>query len=94
MRKETAPNAKNIPISITGIVVPVDWDEKGSPKVVAISTDKEEEFIVNPGNKPGKALQDHLRQRVKVYGLLHHTRGNRIKITVKHFTQMEYDMAE
>lgn len=82
--------AINKHISATGIIIPVDWDEKGNPKVVAISTENEQEFIVNPKNKQGKALQNLLQQRVTVYGRLSNTPEERTIITVKHFQQMEY----
>jgi hypothetical protein len=53
--------------TIRGLVIPVDWDDKGNVTATAISTHLEEEFVVDQ-NAWGEALLAFLRQRVKVSG--------------------------
>ncbi len=36
-------------ITITGVVVPTDWDARGTISAVAISTPREEEYLVENG---------------------------------------------
>lgn len=53
--------------TVRGLVIPVDWDDKGNVTATAISTHLEEEFLVDQ-NAWGEALLAFLRQRVKVSG--------------------------
>jgi hypothetical protein len=56
-------------ITIRGLLVPVDWDEKGNITETAVSTYLEEEYLVEK-NARGEALLPFLRQKVKVIGLV------------------------
>jgi hypothetical protein len=56
-------------ITIIGVLVPVDWDERGNITETAVSTYFEEEYLIER-NARGKALLPFLRQKVKVIGLM------------------------
>jgi hypothetical protein len=67
-------------ITIKGIVIPVDWDEKGNPISVAIATHKEEEYLIC-NDYQGKSLIDLVTEEVEVTGLLKEIAGiNIIKV--------------
>lgn len=56
-------------ITIKGIVIPVDWDQKGTPVSVVIATHKEEEYLIC-NDSQGKSLLDLVTKEVEVTGLL------------------------
>lgn len=68
-------------ITIKGIVIPVDWDEKGNVVGVAISTFNEDEYLVDR-NEKGVELIRFLRLEVEIIGILRRE-GNRHMVTVK-----------
>jgi len=68
-------------ITIRGIVIPVDWDEKGNVVGVAISTFNEDEYLVDRDEK-GAELMRFVRQEVEISGILRRE-GNRQIVTVK-----------
>lgn len=74
-------------ISIKGILVPVDWDEKGNAIRLAIMTPNEEEYIVEE-NRNGRELLDLMRQEVEVRGILREEAGHKI-IMVETYKQMK-----
>jgi hypothetical protein len=76
MSAKTSP-AEN-PITITGLLVPVDWDEKGTITATAIATYFEEEYLIER-NARGEALLSFLRQKVKVIGFVRiNDRGRKV----------------
>jgi hypothetical protein len=74
--------------TVRGLVVPVDWDAKGNVTATAISTQFEEEYLVDQ-NAWGEALQAFLRQRVKVSGLVMENESGKKVITVKNYEVFE-----
>jgi len=56
-------------ITIKGIVIPMDWDERGDVIAAAISTHGEEEYLFDC-DKKGKELIDYLQHEVEVTGAL------------------------
>lgn len=64
-------------IAIKGIVIPVDWDQKGNPVSVAIATHTEEEYLVSNDSK-GKELFNLIREGVKITGLVKEIAGIKI----------------
>jgi hypothetical protein len=74
--------------TIRGLVVPVGWDEKGNVTVTAISTNFEEEYLIDQ-NVWGEALLAFLRQRVKVSGFIIQNSNGKKVITVKHYEVLE-----
>ena len=41
-------------ITVRGILVPVEWDESGRVLTTAVSTDQENEFVIDNNNKGKK----------------------------------------
>jgi hypothetical protein len=74
--------------TVRGLVIPVDWDEKGNVTATAISTHLEEEFLVDQ-NAWGEALLAFLRQRVKVSGSVALKEDGKKVITVNRYEVME-----
>ena len=56
-------------ITIRGIVLPVDWDEKGRVIAAALSTHKEEEYLIDHDYK-GRKLMDYIQHEVEVSGVV------------------------
>jgi 5S rRNA maturation endonuclease (ribonuclease M5) len=74
--------------TIKGLIIPVDWDEKGNVTATAISTHFEEEYMVDD-NARGEELIAFLRQRAKVSGvIIENAKGKKV-ITVKHYEVLE-----
>ena len=74
--------------TVRGLVIPVDWDEKGNVTATAISTHLEEEFLVDQ-NAWGEALLAFLRQRVKVSGSVALKEDGKKVITVNRYEVLE-----
>ena len=67
MSEKNGPGA--VSITIRGLLIPFDWDEKGNITEVAVSTYFEEEYLIEMNGR-GEALLPFLRQKVKVIGLV------------------------
>lgn len=65
-------------ITIRGIVIPVDWDERGKVIAAALSTQKEEEYLIDHDYK-GRKLMDYIQHEVEVSGVV---RKNNNKKTI------------
>jgi hypothetical protein len=74
--------------TVRGLVIPVDWDDKGNVTATAISTHLEEEYLVDQ-NAWGEALLAFLRQRVKVSGSIVVKEDGKKVITVKKYEVLE-----
>jgi hypothetical protein len=74
--------------TVRGLVIPVDWDDKGNVTATAISTHLEEEFLVDQ-NAWGEALLAFLRQRVKVSGSIVLKEDGKKVITVNKYEVLE-----
>ena len=74
--------------TVRGLVIPVDWDDKGNVTATAISTHMEEEYLVDQ-NAWGEALMAFLRQKVKVSGSILVKEDGKKVITVKKYEVME-----
>jgi hypothetical protein len=66
--------------SITGIIVPVDWDEKGNIIAAAISCQEEVEYQLD-NNQKGSELLSLVQEEVEVVGIVRE-KGDRKVITV------------
>lgn len=64
-----ANNHANRPITVCGLIVPVDWDGQGNITGVGISTPFEEEYRIAPDHR-GEELLGFLRERVKASGVI------------------------
>ena len=76
------------PTTVRGLVIPVDWDDKGNVTATAISTHLEEEYLVDQ-DAWGEALLAFLRQRVKVSGSVALKKDGKKVITVKKYEVLE-----
>jgi hypothetical protein len=77
--KEAGPHL----VTIRGIVVPADWDEKGKVVAVAVSTyDEVEYFIENHEKKKG--LKTVIREEVEVRGIVKEE-GKKLIMKVKDY---------
>jgi len=79
---------ESILTTVRGLVIPVDWDDKGNVTATAISTHLEEEYLVEQ-NAWGEALLAFLRQRVKVSGSLVLKEDGKKVISVKKYEVLE-----
>ena len=74
--------------TIRGLVVPVEWNEKGNVTATAISTNYEEEYLIDQ-NAWGEALLAFLRERVKVSGSIIQNKNGKKIITVSKYEVLE-----
>ena len=70
-------------ITLRGIVIPVDWDEKGTVIAAALSTHNEEEYSIDCDYK-GKELLRYIQKEVQVSGVARKS-NNRKTISIRAF---------
>ena len=75
--------ADNNLVTIRGIVIPADWDEKGNVVAVAVSTYDEVEYLIENHEKE-KELKAVIREEVEVRGILREEK-NRLIIKIKEY---------
>ena len=68
-REGNGQKRNNNPVTIKGIVIPVDWDEKGNVVAIALSTNDEEEYQIEDKGKGGE-LKRLLREEIEINGFL------------------------
>ncbi len=71
-------------ITLTGIVIPVDWNDDHDVIVVALATADEKEYRI-VGNRRGKELFDYLQRQVEATGTLGEDEEGRIVITLRSY---------
>lgn len=76
-------NAKGRLITIRGLIIPVNWDERGKVTAIAASTFDEEEYLLEHDKKlnPPFSL---IRKEVEVTGYVREEKGKKI-MTVQEF---------
>ena len=74
--------AGNEPVTVMGIVIPIEWDEHGNPLATTISTPGEREYLVEHDSM-GEALLGLVRQEIEVIGVLRKCSkgGSRIRVS-------------
>jgi hypothetical protein len=70
-------------ITRRGIVIPVDWDEKGTVIAAALSTHNEEEYSIENDYK-GEELLGYIQKEVEVSGVVRDN-NNTKTITISAF---------
>ena len=65
------------PLTIKGIVIPVDWDEKGKVVAAAISTHNEDEYLIDNDYK-GEELLHFVQEEVEVSGVAKENKDKKI----------------
>ncbi|MBW2468750.1 MAG: hypothetical protein JRE88_09790 [Deltaproteobacteria bacterium] len=79
--------------AVTGIIMPHNWDNMGRVTQIAIYTNKEEVFLVEPNQKE-KELLTCINKRVAVKGqILSGNAGNRI-VVVNNYSVLAEDADE
>ena len=73
--------------TLRGLIIPVDWDERGNISSIAVSTNFEEEYLVDE-NPLADELLAFARLRVKVQGSVREEEGKKI-ITVEKYEVLE-----
>jgi hypothetical protein len=71
-------------VDVTGIVIPVDWDEQGNVIATGVSTYDEKLYHINP-DKKGRQLALLIREAVRIRGKLAEVKGKEV-LTVKAYT--------
>ena len=74
--------------TITGIIVPEDWDKKNRVNRVAVKTPFYEEYVVEH-NQQGKELLFLIDQKVRVRGRVRERLDGSMLITVNTYDRME-----
>jgi hypothetical protein len=72
-------------VNIKGILIPVDWDDRGNAIRAAIFTGNEEEYLVEE-NEKGKKLLGLMQQMVEIKGVVREEAGRKI-ITIETYQQ-------
>ena len=70
--------------TLTGIVIPADWNDDQEVVAVALATPDEKEYRIS-GNRKGRELLDHLQHQVEVTGPLSGDEKGRRVITVRRY---------
>ena len=70
--------------TLTGIVIPVDWNDDHDVIVAALATADEKEYRIF-GNRKGKELFAYLKRQVEATGTLGEDEEGRIVITLKRY---------
>jgi hypothetical protein len=83
-RKSWKMKKADKPITIKGLVIPVDWDEKGRVIAAAISTCDEDEYLIEKIYK-GEELLGLLRREVEVRCVVRE-RENKKKVRVQEYS--------
>jgi hypothetical protein len=73
-------------IRIEGIIIPANWDNKGTVVDLAIATRDEEQYLITDKDQVAR-LKPLLRQEVEIKGILLNQAGRRI-IEVKRFSKL------
>jgi len=81
-------------VTLTGIVMPSEWDGLGNVQAVHLSTYREEEFLVDRRGR-GRELLDCLRKKVEVVGIVSgHVGQKNIRVKQYRFLTVEENGAE
>lgn len=67
-----------------GILIPMDWDKKGNVVAVAISTIKEEEYLIE-NNAQGEEMLKLIQKEVEVRGEVKEDKSGKKRVVVQHY---------
>jgi len=74
--------------TVTGILIPQQWDDNGNVIGVSIQAFDESEYIVKT-HKRGKKLLDFINQKVKVTGKIFEGEDGKLLVEVNRFEVIE-----
>ena len=77
-KKETNPM-----VTINGIVIPIEWNERGGVVAIALSAYDEKEYVIDKRGR-GIELISHLREELEISGVVSQVENNQM-ITVKDY---------
>ena len=72
-------------VTLTGIVIPADWNDRQELIAAALATADEKEYRI-AGTKKGKELLDCLQRQIEATGVLTRDERGRNVITVKRYS--------
>ena len=75
-------------VTAVGVIIPVEWDQKGNPQAYAISTYDEQEYLIDNTNDAGRKLTRMTHQKIRVSGNLGDMINNRRIMTVTGFERI------
>lgn len=78
----TLPRRKSV--TLMGIVIPADWNDRQELIAAALATADEKEYRI-VGNKRGKELLDYLQRQIEATGVLERDQKGRDLITIKSY---------
>lgn len=71
-------------VTLTGIVIPVDWNDDHEVTVTALATADEKEYRVG-SNRRGRELLAYLQRQVEAIGTLDEDASGRPVITIRRY---------
>lgn len=71
-------------VTLTGIVIPADWNDRQDVIAAALATADEEEYLIRM-TKKGKELLGALQREVEATGVLDRDEKGRKVIAVRHY---------
>ena len=75
--------------TLTGIIIPIEWDENGSPLKVGLASDDEQIYLIDDGSLKSLELRALVARRVKLTGFIGKRGGHNGMITVKSYEPYE-----
>lgn len=69
-------------VTLTGIIIPVDWNDDHEVIVTALATADEKEYRIG-GNRKGKELLGYLQRQLEATGTLGEDEQGRPVITIR-----------
>jgi hypothetical protein len=75
-------------LTAVGIIIPVQWDERGSPTAIAIATYNEKEYLIDEGNDLGKSLHNAIHDKIRIVGVLGKKVQRRRMLTVQQYERI------
>ena len=91
-KSRTTKDTKSI--EITGIIIPIEWDEHANPIKFALSAYDEQEYLIDNFSALCPTPQSLLRKKIKISGIMELGDKKRKNIIVSHFNILEDDFIE
>jgi hypothetical protein len=76
--------------NVTGIIMPHNWDDNGRVTQIAVYTNKEEVYLVEPNQKE-KELLTCINKRIAVKGQILRGDAGKLTVVVKNYSVLAED---
>lgn len=63
-------------LTIRGVLIPVDWDEQGCVTALAVATQDEDQYLIDPGEETEK-LFAVLQEEIEIRGRVRRRKGKK-----------------